>query len=95
MLNKEITNVDMGKMEIYCGNENSNPILLFQLFHQIFFKYCWGELAYVGRDFYKIVLPIKQVLPKDVILFIIPMKMKNRQESLNLRNLQIMKVIIH
>ena len=82
-------------MEIYAETKNSNRSYYFNYFTRFSFKYCWGELAYVGRDFYKIVLPIKQVLRKMFILFIIPMKMKNRQESLNLRNLQIMKVIIH
>ena len=36
------------------------------------YKYCWGELAYVGRDFYKIVLPIKQALPDDVYFLYYP-----------------------
>lgn len=30
------------------------------------FAFCHGELPYVGRDFHKIVLPIKQALPNDV-----------------------------
>ena len=36
------------------------------------FSYCWGELKYVGRDFYKIVLPNEQVLPEDVYFIYYP-----------------------
>ena len=35
-------------------------------------EYCWGDLAYVGRDFFKIVLPIEQALPDDVYFLYYP-----------------------
>ena len=34
--------------------------------------YSFGELAYVGRDFFKIVLPIENLLPKDVYFLYYP-----------------------
>ena len=30
------------------------------------FNYCYGELPFVGRDFYKIVLPVEYALPENV-----------------------------
>ena len=33
---------------------------------------CYGELAYVGRDFFKIVLPIENLLPEDVFFLYYP-----------------------
>ena len=33
---------------------------------------CYGELAYVGRDFFKIVLPIENLLPEDVYFLYYP-----------------------
>ena len=36
------------------------------------FSNCWGELKYVGREFFKIVLPTEEVLPKDVYFIYYP-----------------------
>ena len=38
----------------------------------ILHDFCWGELAYVGRDLYKIVRPIEQALPDDVYFLYYP-----------------------
>jgi len=40
----------------------------------VLFNYCDGELKYVGRDVYKIVLPCEQVLPDDVYFVYYPGK---------------------
>ena len=29
-------------------------------------EYCYGELPYIGRDLFKILLPVEYALPKDV-----------------------------
>ena len=73
LLGKEITKIDQDKTVVYCGNEKFNADMIISTISPDFlFDYCWGELAYVGRDFYKIVLPIKQALPDDVYFIYYP-----------------------
>ena len=36
------------------------------------FDYCYGELKYIGRDFIKLVLPVKQVIPNPIIFLHYP-----------------------
>ncbi len=73
LLNKEITNVDMDNLNVYCGNEKfSSDLIISTVSPDFLYNNCWGELAYVGRDFFKIVLPTKQVLPDDVYFVYYP-----------------------
>ena len=54
------------------------------------FDYCFGELAYVGRDFFRIVLPIEQALPKDVYFLYYP-----NQEEQQTRVTEFKKFTLH
>jgi UDP-galactopyranose mutase len=38
------------------------------------FNYRFGKLAFIGRDFHKIVLPVREVFPKDVFFLYYPNK---------------------
>ena len=74
LLGRAIEKVDLEKISVLLdGNEKMNADLIISTTSPDFlFDYCYGELAYVGRDFYKIVLPIKEVLPKDVYFLYYP-----------------------
>jgi len=74
LLGKTITKVDLEKTSVIVDdNEKIKADMIISTISPDFlFDYCFGELAYVGRDFFKIVLPIEQVLPKDVIFLYYP-----------------------
>ena len=73
ILGKTITKVDFDKTTVSFDNEKLKADMIISTISPDFlFDYCWGELAYVGRLFYKIVLPIKQVLPDDVYFLYYP-----------------------
>ena len=73
LLGKEIKSVDQDKLSVHFDDEQLKADLIISTISPDFlFNYCWGELAYVGRDFYKIVLPIKQALPDDVYFIYYP-----------------------
>ena len=73
MLNTEITDIDLDKNIIHTNNDKFEGDLIISTTSPDFlFKNCWGELNYVGREFYKIVLPIEHVLPKDVYFLYYP-----------------------
>lgn len=48
------------------GQKIFYDILINTLSPDILFEYCFGELKFIGRDFMKIVLPIKDVFPNDI-----------------------------
>ena len=73
ILNKRITKVDMDKTTVYIDKEKlAADLIISTVSPDFLFENCWGELAYVGREFYKIVLPIEQVLPDDVYFLYYP-----------------------
>jgi len=73
LLNKEITEVDMDKLTVHCKDEKfSSDLIISTISPDFLYKSCWGELAYVGRDFFKIVLPTENVLPEDVYFLYYP-----------------------
>ena len=73
VLNTEIVKVDMDKVKIHTKNDSFNGDLIISTTSPDFlFENCWGELKYVGREFYKIVLPTEEVLPKDVYFIYYP-----------------------
>jgi UDP-galactopyranose mutase len=73
ILGKTITKVDQDKTSVYFDDEELRADLIISTISPDFlFDNCWGELKYVGRDFFKIVLPIKEVLPKDVYFLYYP-----------------------
>jgi UDP-galactopyranose mutase len=72
-LNKNITAIDLDKTQITVDNEKKSADLIISTTSPDFlFDRCWGELKYVGREFYKIVLPIEKVLPDDVYFLYYP-----------------------
>jgi UDP-galactopyranose mutase len=73
LLNKEIIEVDMDKLTVHCKDEKfSSDLIISTVSPDFLYKSCWGELAYVGRDFFKIVLPTENVLPEDVYFLYYP-----------------------
>ena len=80
LLGKNIQSVNLEKTSIMVDSEEIKADLIISTVSPDFlFNNCWGELKYVGRDFYKIVLPIKEVLPKDVYFLYYPNK--NEQQT--------------
>lgn len=72
-LNTKITNVDLEKKKIHTkDSQYDGDFIISTTSPDFLFKNCWGELKYVGREFYKIVLPIEQVLPNDVYFIYYP-----------------------
>jgi UDP-galactopyranose mutase len=73
ILNCNIDKVDLDKKTIYTNKGSFSADLIISTTSPDFlFGNCWGELKYVGRDFFKIVLPTPQVLPKDVYFIYYP-----------------------
>tara|TARA_B100001057_G_scaffold382001_1_gene387963 strand:- start:352 stop:1464 length:1113 start_codon:yes stop_codon:yes gene_type:complete len=80
LLGKNIQSVNLEKTSIMVDSEEIKADLIISTVSPDFlFNNCWGELKYVGRDFFKIVLPIKEVLPKDVYFLYYPNK--NEQQT--------------
>ena len=81
ILDKLITKVDIDKTTVYFDDDKlSADLIISTISPDFLFDNCWGELAYVGRDFFKIVLPTEQVLPDDVYFFIIQTRANNKLE---------------
>lgn len=74
LLGKNISSVDLDNTTVVIdGKEKIKADLIVSSTSPDFLmNYCFGELAYVGRDFYKIVLPIEQALPDDVYFLYYP-----------------------
>ncbi len=73
MLNTEITDVDLENKRIHTDKgKYDGDLIISSTSPDFLFKNCWGELKYVGREFYKIVLPTEHVLPKDVYFVYYP-----------------------
>ena len=73
LLNREITSIDMDKLNVFCDKEIiSGDLIISTISPDFLYNECWGELAYVGRDFFKIVLPNEKVLPEDVYFIYYP-----------------------
>ena len=54
----------------------------------VLFNYDDGELKYVGREVFKIVLPIEQALPDDVYFIYYPGRKEAQTRLLNSKSLQ-------
>jgi UDP-galactopyranose mutase len=73
LLNTSILDVDLDKNIIHTKHSKFYGDLIISTASPDFlFKNCWGELKYVGREFYKIVLPCEQVLPDEVYFVYYP-----------------------
>ena len=65
-LNTNIEKIDLQKREVDIGGEKiQGDILISTIALDELMENCYGELRYMGRDFYKIVLPIKHIFEKD------------------------------
>ena len=72
-LNTYITKIDLDKKTVHTKDDKfSGDMIISTVSPDFIFSYCWGELKYVGREFYKIVLPNEQVLPDDVYFIYYP-----------------------
>jgi len=74
MLGAEVVDFDIDNCAVTLkdGEKLTADIMISTVSPDILHKFCWGELAYVGREFYKIVLPIEQALPDDVYFLYYP-----------------------
>ena len=74
ILNEVVTHVDFDKRKVILGNgQIFNPDLLVSTISpDALFDCDEGELAYVGREVFKIVLPIPQALPDEVYFVYYP-----------------------
>lgn len=65
-LNTNIDKVDLEKREVYFGGATvQGDILISTIALDELMENCYGELRYMGRDFYKIVLPTEHIFEKD------------------------------
>lgn len=73
-LETEVVNFDLDNCTVHLkdGDKINGDIMISTVSPDIPLEFCWGELAYVGRDFFKIVLPIEQALPDDVYFLYYP-----------------------
>lgn len=61
-LNTDIKKVDLEKKEVYAGGEIiKGDIIVSTIALDDLMGNCYGELRYMGRDFYKIVLPVSHI----------------------------------
>jgi UDP-galactopyranose mutase len=74
LLGKTITKVDLDNTSVVLddGKKLTADLIISTISPDFLFNYSFGELAYVGRDFFKIVLPIENVLPQDVYFLYYP-----------------------
>lgn len=74
LLKTEVVHFDLDKCAVRLkgGETLKGDLMISTVSPDFLFDYCWGELAYVGRDFFKIVLPIQQALPDDVYFLYYP-----------------------
>lgn len=72
--NTHIKTYDLEKRRVVLANGETliGDMVVSTTSPDILFDNCWGELKYVGRDFFKIVLPIRQALPDDVYFIYYP-----------------------
>lgn len=67
LLNTKIKEYEFGNTIVWFGSDRVKfDVIVSTISPDIPFGYCHGRLPYVGRDFYKIVLPVEFALPKDV-----------------------------
>lgn len=67
LLNTNIERVDVDNAAVYVkGEKIQGDILISTLSPDFLLNYQYGELKYVGREFFNIVLPTPQALPDDV-----------------------------
>lgn len=64
ILGKEVTRVDLEKKIVYLDGEKLESDLIFSTIAiDDLMQHCYGELKYMGRDYWKLVLPVEHVFP--------------------------------
>lgn len=67
LLNTRIKSFDIGSKRVSFNNEmHEFDVVVNTISPDILFDYCYGELAYIGRDFHRIVFPTEHVFPEHV-----------------------------
>lgn len=73
ILNGKITGFDLKKSAIYVNNQKlRGDIIVSSISPDTLLEFQYGELKYVGREFYQITLPAEFVFPKDVYFVYYP-----------------------
>ena len=80
LLSTEIMSIDFDDRSVALKNNEkiTSDLIISTVSPDFLFNYCYGELEYVGRDFFKIVLPINKFYLMMYILFI-----HNRKSTTN------------
>lgn len=72
-LNTTITGFDLENRTLHIGDEKlEGDIIISTISPDELMNRQYGELAYVGRDFHKIVLPVESVFPEEVYFIYYP-----------------------
>ena len=71
--NQKIKKIDFKKRYIQSNGKKFNfDVLINTIAPDTLFDFKFGKLKFIGRDFHKIVLPVKEVFPKDVFFLYYP-----------------------
>ncbi len=75
-LNQTITGFDLDKTTVYLenGEKIEGDILISGVSPDFLMNNQYGELRYVGREFFKFVLPVEEIFPKNVYFIYYPNK---------------------
>ena len=74
LVGRTVVNYDLDGCKVLLDNGEtiSGDFMISSISPDILLDYCYGELAYVGREVFKIVLPIEYALPEDVYFLYYP-----------------------
>ena len=71
--NQKIKKIDFKKKYIQSNGKKFNfDVLINTIAPDTLFDFKFGKLKFIGRDFHKIVFPVKEVFPKDVFFLYYP-----------------------
>ncbi len=77
-LNTNIEKFDIVRKSVtFQGTEKKFDIIVSTISPDILFNYCYGELAYLGRDVHLIVFPTEHVFPENIYFLYYPNKEKH------------------
>jgi UDP-galactopyranose mutase len=66
-LNTSIDKINLKEKAVFAGNEKlKGDIIISSIALDHLLEYQFGELKYIGRDFFQIILPVEHVLPENV-----------------------------
>ena len=72
-----VKNINLKNRVAYINNKKEKfDVLINTISPDEIFNFKHGKLGFIGRDFHKIVLPVKEVFPKDVFFLYYPNKEK-------------------